>query len=186
MAKALSTFAIAKMLSVDPGSVANWIDQDLLTARRTPGGHRRVSEEDLIQFLRSHKMPIPKELQAPPTKVVVVDDEPAVAQMIVRAIKSANPNYEVIEANDGFTAGTIIASEIPDVVLLDLRMPDMDGFDVCRQIKSQDSTKHVSVLAMTAYPSPESEKRILDCGAKACLAKPLDIEALLQEVEAAL
>ena len=186
MAKMLSTFAIAKMLSVDPGSVANWIDQELLDAHRTPGGHRRVSEEDLIRFLRAHKMPIPQELQAPPPKVVVVDDEPAVAQMIVRAIKSANPEYEVIEANDGFSAGTLIASEVPDVVLLDLRMPGMDGFEVCRQIKAQDSTRHVSVLAMTAYPSPESEKRILDCGAKACLAKPLDIETLLQQVKAAL
>jgi hypothetical protein len=62
MANNLSTFAIAEMLHVDPGSVANWIDQDLLKAHRTPGGHRRVAIEDLVQFLRKHKMPVPPEL----------------------------------------------------------------------------------------------------------------------------
>ena len=62
MAKTLSTFAIAKMLYVDPGSVANWIDRGMLVAHRTPGGHRRVATEDLVTFLRDHKMPIPGEL----------------------------------------------------------------------------------------------------------------------------
>ena len=186
MAKTLSTFAIAKMLYVDPGSVANWIDQGMLLAHRTPGGHRRVVSEDLIRFLREHKMPVPEELAAPPTRILVVDDETPVAQMIARAIRTAHPEYEVIVANDGFKAGTMIASQQPDVVILDLRMPGMDGYEVCNLIKSQDGTKHVEVLAMTAYPSPESESRILDCGAKVCLAKPLDIDKLLDEVAAAL
>lgn len=186
MAKTLSTFAIAKMLYVDPGSVANWIDQGMLPAHRTPGGHRRVISEDLVKFLREHKMPVPDELSTTPTRILVVDDEAPVAQMIARAIRSAHPNYEVIEANDGFRAGTIIATQQPDVVILDLRMPGMDGYDVCSMIKSQDATKHVAVLAMTAYPSPESEKRISECGARVCLHKPLDIDELLAQVDASL
>lgn len=186
MAKTLSTFAIAKMLYVDPGSVANWIDQGMLTAHRTPGGHRRVLSEDLLRFLREHKMPVPPELATTPTRVLVVDDEAPVAQMIARAIRSAHPEYEVIEANDGFRAGTIIASQQPDVVILDLRMPGMDGYEVCSLIKSTDATKHVEVLAMTAYPSPETEIRILECGARICLEKPLDIDEMLREVEASL
>jgi len=186
MAKTLSTFAIAKMLYVDPGSVANWIDQGMLPAHRTPGGHRRVVSEDLVRFLREHKMPVPDELGSTPTRVLVVDDEAPVAQMIARAIRSAHPEYEVIEANDGFRAGTLVASQQPDVVILDLRMPGMDGYEVCSLIKSQDNTKHVEVLAMTAYPSPESDKRIRECGARVCLSKPLDIGELLREVEASL
>ena len=186
MAKTLSTFAIAKMLYVDPGSVANWIDQKMLTAHRTPGGHRRVAVGDLMAFLRKHKMPIPDEMETTPTRILVVDDEPAVAQLIARAIKSAHPEYEVIQANDGFRAGTIVATQQPDVVILDLRMPGVDGYEVCRQINSQDSSKHTEVLAMTAFPSPENERRILECGARVCLAKPLDIDRLLQEVAASL
>jgi excisionase family DNA binding protein len=185
MAKNLSTFAIAEMLHVDPGSVANWIDQKLLKAHRTPGGHRRVATEDLLQFLREHRMPIPSELADLPTRVLVVDDEPPVAQMVARAIRSAHPDYEVLEATDGFSAGTIVATAKPDVVILDLRMPGMDGFEVCRLIKSRDQTRHAEVVAMTAYPSQESETKILECGARVCLHKPLDIDALLAEVEAA-
>ena len=186
MAKNLSTFAVAGMLHVDPGSVANWIDQGLLKAHRTPGGHRRVVTEDLVGFLREHKMPIPEELETTPNRILIVDDELAITQLIAKALKKALPECEVVEAHDGFGAGTIIATLKPDVVILDLRMPGMDGYEVCQLIKSQESTKHAEVLAITAYPSPESEKRILDCGARACLNKPLDIKALLREVESAL
>ena len=186
MAKTLSTFAIAKLLYVDPDSVAIWVDQGMLQAHRTPGGHRRVATEDLVRFLREHKMPIPGELEVAPTTVLVVDDEPAVAQMIARAVKTAHPEYEVIEANDGFRAGTIVASQQPDVVILDLRMPGMDGYEVCRLIKAQDTTRHAEVLAITAYPSPENEAKILDCGARICLSKPLDIDRLLEEIEVSL
>ena len=186
MAKNLSTFAIADMLHVDPGSVANWIDQGLLKAHRTPGGHRRVAADDLIQFLREHKMPIPEQLEVRPNRILVVDDETAVAKLIARAIKASHPDYEVSIANDGFRAGSIVATMKPDVVILDLRMPGMDGYEVCKMIKSQDGTRHTEILAITAYPSPENQRRILECGARLCLGKPLDIENLLKEVEMSL
>jgi len=72
------------------------------------------------------------------------------------------------------------------VVILDLRMPGMDGYEVCRLIKSQESSRHVEVIAMTAYPSPENEQRLLECGAKTCLPKPLDMDKLMQEIDASL
>lgn len=183
MAKNLSTFTIAEMLHVDPGSIANWIDQELLKAHRTPGGHRRVKAEDLVKFLREHKMPIPPQLDVRPVRILVVDDEPAITNLIVRALLAAHPEYQVTEANDGFRAGTMVATIMPDVVILDLRMPGMDGFEVCQLIKSQENTRHAHVLAMTAYPSPENEQRMLQCGAKVCMPKPLDIDGLLREVE---
>lgn len=186
VAKNLSTFAIAEMLQVDPGSVANWIDRDLLKAHRTPGGHRRVVVEDLVRFLRQHKMPVPPEIETRPTRILVVDDEPGVTQVITRTIAASHPDYNVLEAQDGFRAGTIVGTLKPDVVILDLRMPGMDGFEVCRQIKSDPLTQHTEVIAITAYPSPENEQRILQCGARVCLRKPLDMDALLQEIEASL
>lgn len=183
MSKNLSTFTIAQMLRVDPGSIANWIDQGILRAHRTPGGHRRVASEDLLNFLREHKMPVPQELEVPSKRILVVDDEPAITAMIVRAIKAAHNEYELVEAHDGFRAGTLVATLRPEVVILDLRMPGMDGYEVCRLIKSQPASAATQVIAMTAYPSPESEKKILQCGAKTCLHKPLNIELLLTEVE---
>ena len=182
MAKNLSTFAIAELLEVDPGSVANWIDQKLLKAHRTPGGHRRVARDDLVEFLRNQEMPVPSELDPGPPRVLIVDDEPAVTQMVARAIRAVHPDYEVVEAQDGFRAGAVLATLRPNVVILDLRMPGMDGYEVCRLIRSQPQTKHADVIAITAFPSPESEGRILECGARLCLSKPLDIDRLLVEV----
>jgi len=181
----LSTFTLAEMLGVDPGSVANWIDSGKLRAHRTPGGHRRVAPEDLLEFLREHNMPIPQDLQQSPVRIVVVDDEPDMARLIAKAIKGAHADYEVTEATDGFRAGSVIATVKPDVVVLDLRMPGMDGFEVCRLIKSQPATKHAKVVAITAYPSEESEREILDCGAYKCLPKPLDLDALIAEIDKA-
>ena len=183
--KNLSTFDVASMLGVDPGSVANWIDNKLLRAHRTPGGHRRVATEDLVAFLKEYDMPCPPQLQTEPVRVVVVDDEPAMTQMIAKAVRAAHPEYEVAEAHDGFRAGAVVATVKPDVVILDLRMPGMDGFEVCRTIKSQPATRRVQVIAVTAYQSANSERRILECGARICLPKPIDLDALLTEVDSA-
>jgi CheY-like chemotaxis protein len=185
VAKNLSTFAIAKILHVDPGSVANWIDQGLLTAHRTPGGHRRVAPDNLVAFLKGHQMPVPDELAPDAPRVLIVDDEPAIATLVSQSIRTAYPHYDVHTASDGFQAGTILATVKPQLVILDLRMPGMDGFEVCKLIKSQPATKNTEVIAMTAYRSPENEKRILDAGARTCLSKPLDIEKLLSEISAA-
>jgi len=180
----LSTFDVAELLQVDPGSVANWVDGGLLKAHRTPGGHRRVAADDLVAFLHAHEMPVPPELREGPARVVVVDDEPAMTQLIAKAIRTAHPEYEVTEAHDGFGAGTVIATIRPEVVVLDLRMPGMDGFEVCRQIKSRDATRGTVVIAVTAYPTEEGSERVMSCGAKLCLAKPLELDELIAEVEA--
>jgi len=180
----LSTFDVANMLQVDPGSVANWIDGGLLKAHRTPGGHRRVTNQDLLEFLRAHQMPIPSDLQPRAVRVVVVDDEPAMTELVERALKTAHPDYEVISAQDGFRAGSLVATLHPDVVILDLRMPGMDGFEVCRLIKSQEDTRNAVVIAITAYPSEESTQRALQCGARRCMSKPLRLDELVAEVDA--
>ncbi|MFW6154393.1 MAG: response regulator [Planctomycetota bacterium] len=184
MGRSLSTFRIAQLLDVNPSSISNWVDQKLLEAHRTPGGHRRVAIAELLRFLKSRQMPIPPELESPPARILVVDDEPALCRLVARSLRLANPEYEVVEATDGFRAGQLVASMKPDVVILDLRMPGMDGFEVCRIIKDQAQTRHAIVLAMTAFPSTESEEQIRECGADAYFTKPLDMDELIAAVEA--
>ena len=139
---------------------------------------------DLLRFLKEREMPVPAELQSPPARILVVDDEPALCRLIGRSLRLANPEYEVVEATDGFRAGQLVASMKPDVVILDLRMPGMDGFEVCRMLKDQEETRHAVVLAMTAFPSAESEQQIRECGADAYFAKPLEMDELLAAVQA--
>ena len=184
----LSTFAIAEMLKVDPGSVANWIDQGLLKAHRTPGKHRRVASGDLIKFLREQNIPVPQEMgvQPTPTRILIVD-QPVNAQAIHRAIKAKHADYDITEAHDGFQAGGAVATTHPDVILLDLNVPGMDSFDICRQIKSRRADRdRPQVLAMTAQPSLEIDRKIHQCGARLCLHKPLNFDQLLREVDASL
>jgi len=188
MSRHLSTFAIAEMLKVDPGSVANWIDQGLLKAHRTPGRHRRVASADLVKFLREQNIPMPPEMgaQPPPTRVLVID-QPLSAQAIHRAIVARHGEYEVIEAHDGFQAGGAVASSQPDVIVLDLNIPGTDALEVCRYIKNRRADRdRPQVVAMTSQPSLELEEKALQAGARVCLHKPLNYEQLLREVDASL
>jgi len=182
----LSTSEVARLLGVAAGSVANWIDQGQLRAGRTPGGHRRVAVDDLRAFLHQQNLPVPPELTEVCPTVLIVDDEPAVAQWLATELAAARSTWQVRQAYDGFAAGQMVGSLRPRVVVLDLKMPDLDGYEVCRRIKSDPLTQATAVIAMTAYPSPESEKKILECGARVCLSKPFEIDRLLQEVEQAL
>lgn len=177
---------VARLLGVAVASISTWIDAGRLKAGRTPGGHRKVTKEDLIAFLRQQGLPVPSELKAPPLRVLIVDDEAAVTSWLADEISDRHSDFEVLQANDGYAAGEIVASAKPDVVILDLRMPGMDGFEVCRRIKSSTKTKQIAVIAITAHPSVEAHREIREAGATAYLTKPLDIEALMAEVDAAL
>ena len=182
MVKQLSTFAVGQLLQVDPGSVANWIDQGMLKAHRTPGGHRRVVETDLVAFLRDHGMPVPPELGSTEAKILVVGSVKSVTEKTSRALKEAERDYEVIEASDAFSAGMVVATLRPDVIILDLPMAGLDGCEMCRRIKSSPETRHAAILVAMDTLSPEAEQRIIGCGGAACLSKPLDISALLGKV----
>lgn len=185
--KTYSTFAIARMLQVDPGSVANWIDQGLLKAHRTPGRHRRVVEADLRAFLVHQQMPTPPQLDPPPplpARVLVIDSDREVVDAIRQAVLADHPGYEVLEAGDGFRAGALLADCKPTVLVLDLKMPGFDGFDICRLIKSQPQTSHIHVLATSPRAGYAKYKEtILACGASACLRKPLDMDDFMEQLQ---
>ena len=186
MRNILSTITAARLLGVAVASIAKWIDAGQLKAGRTPGGHRRIAKEDLVEFLQRQQLPIPPELKTSPSRVLVVDDDASVTKWIAEEIKAVHPDLDVFQAHDGYSAGEIVASSKPDVVVLDLRMPGMDGFEVCLRLKSRKETEGTAVIAITAHPSPKVERRILESGARAYLTKPLKISDLIPEIESAL
>lgn len=171
-----STFEAARLCSVSPLSIINWVNAGRIPAFRTPGGHRRIRREDLARFMRDNGMPIPEELRdgSGRPRVLVVDDEAAIRRLLVDYLSTRPEPYEVMAAADGFEAGRLVASFRPDVVLLDLKMPGLDGFQVCRTIKAEPETARIVVIAMTGYYTPETEVRILECGAARCVPKPVD------------
>ncbi len=183
MAKNLSTFAIARLLQVDPGSVANWIDRGLLRAHRTPGGHRRVMPDDLVVFMRGHNMPVPPELSAGIVKILIAAQSSDTTNSIASAIQTQHPEYEVTQANHSFGAGAIAATIQPNVLILDLTMPGIGDGDVCQIVKSHQSTQHAKILAI----APESDESALQNTPEAqarALRTPVDMDLLLRELDA--
>lgn len=179
--KTYTTFAIAKMLGVYPSTVADWVDKGKLKAFNTPGGHRRVLPEDLINFLKQHNMPFPAGLVPEETKILVVDDDPAILELVTGFLKNAKKGYQLFTAADGFEAGRLLGLHDPHLVILDLKLPGIDGFEVCRQIKDQHS--RTRVLAITGYDNEENRQKIMKAGADAFLGKPFRMGRFLEECE---
>jgi two-component system, OmpR family, response regulator VicR len=172
--KKLSTLHVARLLGVSHQSIANWIDSGKLRAGKTPGGHRRVSPEDLVTFLKKQKLDIPAELNARSRNILIVDEDPAVGQSLTAAIAAEYAGWKVLLAHDGWTGGETLVAERPELVILDLHMPGMDGFEICQRIKSNVRTKDIMVIAVAAHPSVQAQEAILKAGAVALLPKPID------------
>jgi excisionase family DNA binding protein len=183
-----TTFEAAKLCHVSPLSIINWVNAGRIPAFRTPGGHRRIRREDLARFMRENGIPLPEELRdgSGRSRVLVVDDELSIRDIFAESLSQrANP-YDVMTAADGFEAGRLVATFRPDVVLLDLRMPGLDGFQVCRTIKGDSETASTVVIAMTGYHTHETESRIVECGAVRCLSKPIEPSAVAAVIDAVL
>jgi excisionase family DNA binding protein len=174
-----TTHDISRLLQVDPSTVSKWIDRGILLAFRTPGGHRRVRGGDLRSFLIAHQMPVPDELGSPSVKILVVDDEKPVLDGMRRAFKAFASEIELTTTSSGVEALLLVSELKPHGMLIDLNMPDMDGFEVCRRIRARKPLEAVRLITMTGRQMPEMEEQSLKAGAVACLSKPVDVNALL-------
>ena len=105
-------------------------------------------------------------------RILIVDDTPASIKIL--AAKLTSEYYEVLTATDGPSALVAVESDAPDLVLLDVMMPGMDGFEVCRRIKDNPETTHVPVVMVTALGSTEDRVKGLEAGADDFLTKPVD------------
>jgi len=103
-------------------------------------------------------------------KILIVDDEPGIVRLL--AIRLKAKGYEIVEAYDGLQCLKVTKEEMPDLILLDIKMPNMSGIDAFEQIIQLDLTKEIPVLFMTAYPTAEIKDQVLNMGAKGCISKP--------------
>jgi excisionase family DNA binding protein len=168
---------VSDMLMVSPAAVRRWAADGDLKALTTPGGHRRFLPEDIEAFARQRNITL-RAADSELLSVLIVDDDKQFSGYLMKLL-SKYPEKIVPElANNGFEAGIKMHAFKPDVVLLDLMMPGLDGFHVCEKLKSDDTTKAIRVIAMTGYPSASNVEKILAAGAGACLAKPIDKKEL--------
>lgn len=170
-----STHDVAKICCVTPTTVIRWIEDGLIPAFKTVGGHRRVRRDDLETVCRDRGIPFAVPEGAEVGRVLVVDDEPVVLDLIRDVVTELNHKFEVEVARDAFDAGRAVVSFRPQLIFLDLMMPGVDGFEVCTRLKRDDVTKDTEVIAITGYYTEANMDRILGAGASACLRKPLDV-----------
>jgi signal transduction histidine kinase len=117
-------------------------------------------------------------------KILAVDDNEALRYSLVRSLRDAG--YQVVEARNGAEA-LKLAAELPDLITLDVNLPDIHGFDVCKQIKTNPATAHIPVLHLSStFIEPDARVQGLASGADAYLAEPIDRAELVATVGALL
>lgn len=117
-------------------------------------------------------------------KVLVVDDEDDILELLEYNLKRSN--FEVVVARDGAEGLKKAEAESPDVIVLDILMPNMDGIEVCRRLRQSAHLRHTPILMLTALSSDEDHVRGLDVGADIYLRKPISVPVLLSQIKALL
>jgi excisionase family DNA binding protein len=172
----LTTGEIARYCAVSHLTVTNWIRAGKLCASRTPGGHSRIRREDLLQFLIEHNFPVPQELVKEGKQILVVDDERPLAEIMAHALQEEG--YQVSVAFDGYEAGLKMATLRPDLLVLDLIMPGLDGFSICQRVKANAEGKRTKIIAITGFVQEDNLAKAIACGADLCLEKPFLLQTL--------
>ncbi len=169
-----TTFEISQICEVNPTTVQNWVKENKLKAYVTPGGHRRVKREDLAAFMKQFGLPIPPELLERPY-VLIVDDESDVIELLRSALLTRDGAIEILGVQSGVEALLEIGERKPDLLVLDIMMPGLNGFDVCKRLKASKRTRNIKILAISGSHESEVRARILSAGADVFLSKPLDM-----------
>lgn len=182
-----TTHEISRLLSVDFTTVIAWCEKGRLAFYKTPGGHRRVLPADLFIFAKKHGFPLPEELaREAPMKMLVVDDEDQVRTTVARMLKMTWPDAEIDTAKDGFEAGTKMARMRPDALVLDINLPGLDGFWVCRTVRTDPQLSHARILVISGEQDPDIGLRIRGAGADDFLPKPFELDELVSRLKALL
>ncbi len=177
--KAYTTFEAAKVCHVTHHSIKNWIKQGLIKASRTPGGHYRILERDLDAFREQFDM-FPRDKGVSQKQVMIVDDDPDALALMERIL--VDEGFDLIKVSNATEVGLKAAQMAPDLILLDFLMPEINGFDVCRALRMNETTRRIPIMAVTCLDKEHDIERIFASGADDYLAKPFKVDQFLTKV----
>ncbi len=179
----LSTGDIARYCHTGITQVNRWIKKGDLEAFRNPGGHYRVTRDMFRKFLIRNNMPIAEDFfQSQKRKIMIVDDDPSVIKAYSLLLKNFRGHTEIETASDGYEALIKAGSFKPDLMILDIRMPRIDGLEVCRRLRNEPTQKGIRIIAVTAHADAYDRDSVLAAGADEYLIKPIEMETLLTSV----
>ncbi|MBI5242760.1 MAG: response regulator [Elusimicrobia bacterium] len=170
-----TTFQAARICGVFHTTVINWVNKGKLAAHHTPGGHRRILLANLVAFMKHYDMPIPEGIVDERKRVLVVEDDPVVQQVLVRALKPL-PELEITTCVNGMEALLAIGKRAPDLVVLDIRIPHVNGLELCRLLRNNDYTDPVKIIAVSGEALSAADEYFLRTHADCYFRKPLQID----------
>lgn len=181
----LTTGEVAKICNVAPRTVSKWFDSGALHGYRIPGSKdRRIPLNQLIRFMKQHGMPL-NGLMTGQTRILIVDDEQDIVEVLEKILED-EAKYEVEVTRGGFAAGITAEKFRPHVILMDMNLKDIDGREVCKQVKSNTDLQLTKVIAMSGRMTDDESKGLGALGFDGFLRKPFHVRQVIEAIEDAM
>jgi CheY-like chemotaxis protein len=180
----MSVGIVAKICRVSKKTVLNWIYRDALKAFTTFGGHYRVWPGDLKKFITRAGLDVPFFfVDDRQTTFLIVDDDPAYTLLLKEALLAHFSNADVITTDDGYEALLLIGERKPHIVMLDLKMPKVDGFEVLELLRSRKKQGSMKVVVLSGYLDHETRERLKTTVADNVWEKGRPVHEILQAID---
>ncbi|MBN1445251.1 MAG: response regulator [Candidatus Omnitrophica bacterium] len=178
--KFFTTGDIARIFGVSRISAYKWVVSGKIKSFKIPGGRYKITKKDLVDFIKKSGLDarVTGAIQQEDIKILIVDDQKLIIQTVRDYMEKTHPSWHISSASDGFEAGRMVSRINPDIVILDLFLPGINGFNLCKNIKNDPHTKDIKIIVITGYPTDENIGKAKDSGADAVLPKPFEMEEL--------
>jgi excisionase family DNA binding protein len=181
MKTVFTTGEAAKICKVSQQTIIRCFDNGQLKGFRVPGSRfRRIPREALYKFMRDNGIPTDA-LESGKRKVLLVDDDAELVELMNKFLDE-DGRFEVRIASNGFDAGLMVKEYRPDVIVLDVMLPDINGKEVCHRIRADSTLEDVRILCISGMIEEDKVQELRLAGADKFLHKPFDVEELIDEM----
>ena len=173
-----TTGEAAKLCKVSQQTIIRCFDNGSLKGFRVPGSRfRRIPWNELYNFMRDNGIPTDA-LESGKRKVLIVDDDPDLVELLSDAF-ARDGRFEIKTANNGFDAGMLVKEFRPDLVVLDIMLPDINGKEVCQRVRGDHSLEAVKIICISGMVEQDKVADLKAAGANDFMQKPFQVEKLL-------
>jgi excisionase family DNA binding protein len=181
MKTVFTTGEAAKICKVSQQTIIRCFDSGQLKGFRVPGSRfRRIPREQLYSFMRDNGIPTDA-LDSGKRKLLIVDDDQDLVDLLVDHF-ARDGRFDIRSVNNGFGAGMLIKEFRPDLVILDIMLPDINGLEVCQLVRNDKAMDDVRIICISGMVEDEKIQRLRDAGANDFMKKPFDVDILTNRV----
>jgi len=179
MKTVFTTGEAAKVCKVSQQTIIRCFDSGQLKGFRVPGSRfRRIPREQLFSFMKDNGIPTDA-LDSGRRKVLIVDDDEELVELLVDVFER-DRRFDIRTANNGFDAGMLVKDFRPDVVVLDVMLPDINGREVCQRVRSDSSLDDVQIICISGMVEADKVAELKLAGANDFMQKPFAVEKLIE------